>query len=283
MPIFSSSLCCVPPINNCSMAPQGTTVIDHEVEGLQFLVEAGLLTCNIDSLVSPQQPATTTVAVILASCFRYRLLPLPTPPAGESPPHVMPYMGPARPREEARSSESNARRTVPQIARRSAALSEEHIPHCHSIADTEQYGISILPYYAPSLALVSHAPRSKWYLARLQQAWQPAFAGNFHGTFRTLPQGTAMTSNKKKRKPRCTHAPRTTPQPSKSGNVSRIKRLRATHSSHSAQKTGRTRALVTSRRRGHTAHPYIDYPAPKTTSTLLTQRTRHESPVTWKL
>ena len=38
----------------------------REVEVLHFLVESGLLTCSIDSLVSPQLPAAA-VAVALAA------------------------------------------------------------------------------------------------------------------------------------------------------------------------------------------------------------------------
>ena len=44
--------------------PQPSTL---KVEVLQFLVEAGLLTCSIDSLVSPQLPAAATIAVALAA------------------------------------------------------------------------------------------------------------------------------------------------------------------------------------------------------------------------
>ena len=42
-------------------------LVHFECEGLQFLVEAGLLTCSIDNLFSPQLPATATDAVSLAA------------------------------------------------------------------------------------------------------------------------------------------------------------------------------------------------------------------------
>ena len=47
--------------------PAWVLLIRYEVEVLQFLVEAGLLTCSIDSLVSPQLPAAATIAVALAA------------------------------------------------------------------------------------------------------------------------------------------------------------------------------------------------------------------------